>query len=93
MPQESSGENILNSEYTSLIGYLFDSITHLKSAKITFVRSEPGLGCKLSLPISDQSFMGFLIGSIDKFRSGNCDVLPTIGSSDFDFRRVMVTCI
>ena len=59
MAQESSGEITLNSEYTSLIVYFFDSITHLKSAKITFVRSEPGLGCKLSLPISDQSFMGF----------------------------------
>ena len=59
MPYESSGENILNSEYTSLIAYFFDPITHLKSAKITFVRSEPGLGWKLSLPISGQSFMGF----------------------------------
>ena len=59
MAHESSRENILNSEYTSLIIYFFDSITHLKSAKSTFVRSEPGLGCKLSLPISDQSFRAF----------------------------------
>ncbi len=34
MAQESSGENILNSEYTSLIAYFFDSITHLKSATV-----------------------------------------------------------
>ena len=34
MAQESSGENILNSEYTSLIAYFFGSITHLKSATV-----------------------------------------------------------
>ena len=34
MAQESSGEITLNSEYTSLIVYFFDSITHLKSATV-----------------------------------------------------------
>ena len=34
MPYESSGENILNSEYTSLIAYFFNSIAHLKSATV-----------------------------------------------------------
>jgi len=52
-----------------------------------------GLGLEVKLANFRPIFHGFLIGSIDKFRSGNCDVLPTIGSSDFDFRRVMVACI
>jgi hypothetical protein len=38
-------------------------------------------------------FHGLLIKAIDKFRSGNCEVLLTIGSGDFKFRRVMAACI
>ena len=34
MAQQSYGEIVLNREYTSLIGYFFDSITHLKSATV-----------------------------------------------------------
>lgn len=38
--------------------HLVVPVTHLNSAKITFVRSEPGLGWKRSLPMLDQSFSG-----------------------------------
>ena len=34
MAQQSYGEIVLNSEYTSLIVYFFDSITRLKSATV-----------------------------------------------------------